>query len=332
MSPTRSAGALLALGAVVLVLSACTSAAPVSASRTGPDPTTPVIEPVIDEDFPDPDVAAVDDRWLAFATGTNGLNIRVASSPDLQSWTVERRDALPTLPAWASSGRTWAPDVSQRADGTWVMYLTAQHTDSGRQCIGVATSSTADGTFAPAGDEPLVCPVDEGGAIDPSTFTDTDGSRYLLWKTDGNCCSLDTWIEIAPLSGDGLSLAGAPTRLIQQGQAWEGDLVEAPTLVKHDGAYVLLYSANGYGGDEYAIGAAQAPTLLGPYVKRPEPVLSTSASDGSLRGPGGQDVVTSADGDVLMFHAWDELYTYRALHRLPLDWDADGWPVPRLPS
>jgi len=320
----RSAGrTLLALGAAVLALSACTSAASVSASPTGPDPTAPVI----DEDFPDPDVVPVDDAWLAFATGMSGLNIRVATSPDLQSWTVERRDALPTLPAWASSGRTWAPDVSQRADGTWVMYLTAQHTDSGRQCIGVATSATADGTFAPAGDVPLVCPVDEGGAIDPSTFTDVDGTRYLLWKTDGNCCSLDTWIEIAPLSDDGLSLVGPPTRLVHQDQAWEGDLVEAPTLVLHDGAYVLLYSANGYGGDEYAVGAARAPALLGPYTKHDGPVLSTVASDGSLRGPGGQDVVTSPDGDVLLFHAWDELYTYRALHRLALDWD-DGWPAP----
>ncbi len=280
--------------------------------------------PVLDEDFPDPDVVAVDDGWVAFATGMNGLNVRVATSPDLHSWTVERRDALPALPAWASPGRTWAPDVSARPDGTWVMYVTAEHTASGRQCIGVATSPTADGTYTPAGDQPLVCPLDAGGAIDPSTFTDDDGTRYLLWKTDGNCCSQDTWIEIAPLSADGLSLTGAPTQLVRQDQPWEGSVVEAPVLVRHDDEYVLLYSANDYGGDDYAIGAARSSTLLGPYTKQAEPVLSTPASDGALRGPGGQDVVSTDHGDVLVLHAWDELYTYRALHTRELVWAADG--------
>jgi arabinan endo-1,5-alpha-L-arabinosidase len=324
---TRFLGPLLAVAAV-LALSACSSAEPASA----PSPSSPdVTAPVIDEDFPDPDITAVDDGWLAFATGTTGLNIRVASSRDLDDWQVERRDALPVLPAWASTGRTWAPDVSTRADGTWVMYVTALHTDSGRQCIGVATSATADGTFTPADDEPLVCPVDEGGAIDASTFTDVDGGKYLLWKTDGNCCGLDTWIEIARLSDDGLALASEPTRLLRQDQEWEGDLVEAPTLVRNDDTYVLLYSANSYGGDAYAIGEAQSSALLGPYTKRPDPILTTPRSGGSLRGPGGQDVIRTDDGDVLTFHAWDELYTYRALHRLPLDWDGDGWPVPQLP-
>ena len=323
----RAARPTVALLAGALVLAGCgagggstpgPSDGSVSSSATssaGPD------APLIDEDFPDPDVVATDDGWRAFATGTNGLNIRTAATPDLRSWTVERRDVLPRLPAWATTGRTWAPDVSQRADGTWVMYVTAQHAASGRQCIGVATSPTADGTFTPADDEPLVCPVEEGGAIDASTFTDDDGTRYLLWKTDGNCCGLDTWLEIAPLAEDGLALAGEPTRLLKQDQPWEGDLVEAPVLVRHDDEYVLLYSANAYGGDAYAVGAARATELLGPYTKQPGPVL---ASHGGLRGPGGQDVVPTEGGDVLVVHGWDELYTYRGLHSVPLRWDADG--------
>ncbi len=320
----------MAVAAACVALASCGPAQPTGAP-TPSSSDAAAVAPVVDEDFPDPDVVAVDDGWLAFGTGTSGLNIRVASSPDLSTWKVQSRDALPTLPAWASPGRTWAPDVSPRPDGSWVMYVTAEHTDSGRQCIGVATSPTTDGTFVPAGAEPLVCPVEEGGAIDPSTFTDADGARYLLWKTDGNCCSLDTWIEIARLSDDGLSLADEPTRLLRQDLAWEGELVEAPTLVLHDGTYVLLYSANAYGGDDYAIGAARSASLLGPYTKKSEPVLTTDTWDGAVRGPGGQDVVSSADGDTLVFHGWDELYIYRALHLAPLAW-TDGWPAPTRPS
>ncbi|MBG0717931.1 family 43 glycosylhydrolase [Microbacterium sp. 2C] len=294
-----------------------------------PAPSTPVAPSVfaIDADFPDPDVVALDgEGFAAFATGGPGLNLRVAHSADLVEWTVENRDVLPRLPGWASPGRTWAPEVvaaSEPGSG-YVMYVTAQDTASGRQCIGVATAATIDDDFVPASDEPLVCPVEEGGAIDASTFDDLDGTRYLLWKTDGNCCAQDTWIEMAALSADGLSLTGAPIRLLRQTLDWEGALVEAPTLVHRDGRYVLLYSANDYGGDFYAVGAATAESIEGPYEKLDEPILRSA---GELRGPGGQDVVSRGDADTLVFHSWDELYMYRGLVTRPIEW-VDG--IPRV--
>ena len=277
----------------------------------------------IDADFPDPDVVAAGHGYLAFATNSFGVNVQVASSRDLHTWTVERRDALPKLPAWASPGRTWAPDVST-IDGRAVMYFAAEHTDSGRQCIGVATASTLDGTFAAASGDPLVCPLEAGGAIDPSTFVDRDGTRYLLYKTDGNCCGMDTWIEIAPLSRDGLALAGGPHRLIRQTEAWEGNLVEAPTLLLRGGTYTLLYSANDYASASYAVGAATSASLLGPYTKQKAPVLSTAQSGGRWDGPGGQDVVVTPHGDVLVFHSWDENHIYRGMNVAPLQFASDG--------
>ncbi|MEW1836026.1 glycoside hydrolase family 43 protein [Microbacterium sp. NPDC079995] len=299
----------------VLAMSGCGAAS--QSASTPSAGTAPGTGFVLDEDFPDPDVVSTDAGYVAFATGSHGLNIRVATSEDLDAWTVDRRDALPALPAWASPGRTWAPEVTTLGDG-YVMYVTAEHTASGRQCIGVAVSPSLDEPFTPASDEPLVCPVEEGGAIDAATFDDEDGTRYLLWKTDGNCCALDTRLMMAPLAADGLSLADAPVALLTQDQPWEGALIEAPTLVARDGGYALLYSANDYGGDSYAVGAAWSDELEGPYQKEPEPILTTSGSDGAFRGPGGQDVVSTADGDVLVFHGWDEQYIYRGLHTAPV--------------
>ena len=299
----------------MLAMSACGPASP-SAPASSADSTS-ATDFVLDEDFPDPDVISTDAGYVAFATGSHGLNIRVATSPDLEKWVVERRDALPTLPAWASPGRTWAPEVTTLGEG-YVMYVTAEHAASGRQCIGVAVAPSLDEPFVAASDDPLVCPVEEGGAIDAATFDDTDGTRYLLWKTDGNCCALDTRLMMAPLAPDGLSLTGGPVALLAQDQPWEGALVEAPTLVARDGGYALLYSANDYGGDSYAVGAAWSDELDGPYEKQSEPILTTSGSDGAFRGPGGQDVVSTADGDVLVFHGWDEQYIYRGLHIAPI--------------
>lgn len=52
-------------------------------------------------------------------------------------------------------------------------------------CIGVAKADTVTGPYKPVGDQPLVCPLKDGGAIDAAAYND-NGKRYLVWKVDGN--------------------------------------------------------------------------------------------------------------------------------------------------
>jgi arabinan endo-1,5-alpha-L-arabinosidase len=282
--------------------------------------------PVIDQDFPDPDVLEVDGTYYAYATNGQSRNVQVATSTDLESWEVLSEDALPDLPEWVIPGKTWAPEVTQ-VGSSYVMYPTTTNFQPTFQCIAVATADAPEGPFEVVGDEMLVCPDEEGGAIDASTFLDEDGTLYLLWKNDGNCCGKDTWLYIAPLSEDGLTLAGEQTRLLKQDQPWEGNLVEAPTLVERDGTYVLMYSANDYGSDKYAIGYATADSPTGPFTKAEEPLLTTDKSEGQFVGPGGQDVVTAPDGsDRLVFHSWDLAFIERGINVVPLEWE-DGEPV-----
>ncbi|MBX9243797.1 family 43 glycosylhydrolase [Actinotalea ferrariae] len=307
---------------------------PAAAATEGASPAPeddPVhgVNPVVDDDFPDPDVLEVDGTSYAYATNGNLRNVRVASSTDLVEWT-ELDDAMPQLPSFVIPGKTWAPEVSEVQPGRFVLYYTATNYRPTLQCIGVAVADSPEGPFEPVGEGMLVCPEDEGGAIDASTFVDPAdpaGTRYLLWKNDGNCCGLDTWLQIAPLTPDGTALAGPATKLVRQDLPWEGHLVEAPTLVERDGTYVLLYSANDYGGPAYTIGYATASSVLGPYTKNPEPLFATEMFDGRYVGPGGQDVVVGPDGeDRLVFHSWYGENTYRAMNVLPLTWQ-DGHPV-----
>jgi beta-xylosidase len=326
VSRRRAAAAVL-----VLALAGCGGGAeaedePAAASSS---PAGPAADgnPVLDEDFPDPDILEVDGTYYAYATNSSTENVQVATSTDLASWEMLAEDALPELPSWVIPGRTWAPEVTQFGPDQFVMYPTTRNFDPTLQCIAVATADSPEGPFAIVGEEMLVCPAEEGGAIDASTFTDDDGTRYLLWKNDGNCCGFDTWLYLAPLSADGLTLAGEPTRLVKQDQEWEGNLVEAPTLVKRDGTYVLMYSANDYGGDKYATGYATADSVTGPYTKGEEPLFTTEASDGVYVGPGGQDVVVAPDGsDRLVFHSWYGGITYRGMNMAELTWE-DGRPV-----
>ncbi|SFN51811.1 glycoside hydrolase family 43 protein [Mycetocola miduiensis] len=319
----------VALGAVFGVLAgAFVGCAPQPAPAS--DPVSKLEPFLIDQDFADPDILEADGKYVAFATNTRGVNVQFATSDDRAEWNVSLEDALPQLPGWATSGRTWAPDVTALPAGGYVLYFVAQHSESNRQCIGAATSATVTGPYSAVAGEPLVCTLDEGGSIDPATFTDDDGTRYLIWKNDGNCCSMDTWIQLNPLTPDGTQLAGPATKLFKQSEPWEGQLVEAPTLVKHGDTYLVFYSANDYGSDQYAVGVASAPAITGPYGKQPTPLLSSESSDGRYIGPGGQDVLRTPDGDVMFFHGWDELVIYRGMYSLPLDWTGD-LPSVRLP-
>jgi arabinan endo-1,5-alpha-L-arabinosidase len=282
--------------------------------------------PVLDQDFPDPDVLKVGDTYYAYATQKPGpnQNLQAATSKDLKTWQVLDTDPLPELPAWATTGRTWAPDVSKAGAG-YVMYFSAHSIDPDVQCIGVARGTSPAGPFTNVGSKPLVCPADAGGAIDPASFVDADGTRYLLWKNDGNCCGKDTWLHLQKTSPDGLSLAGPPVKLVKQDQTWEGNLVEAPTLVRHGSQYTLLYSANDYAGEKYTTGYATAPKLTGPYQKAAQPLLSTSGS--GIIGPGGQDVVEGPGGTgYLAVHGWDPAITHRSMYLLPVTWQG-GKPV-----
>jgi arabinan endo-1,5-alpha-L-arabinosidase len=321
----RSSG--LALGALVAVGATACAPATQPADDVADDAPLPF---VFDADFPDPDVLSTGGEYYAYATNGSGFNVQLATSTDLEQWTPVATDVLPLLPGWSTPGKTWAPDVSEPVPGSFVMYFTVANTSPQLQCIGVATATDPEGPFTPAGTGPIVCPPDEGGAIDPATFTDDDGTRYLLWKNDGNCCGLDTWLQVAELSPDGTSLVGETTRLLQQDQDWEGNLIEAPTLVEHDGQYTLFYSANDYGGESYATGYANADSLLGPYTKGDTPLLSTERPDGRWLGPGGQDVVEGPDGEAILFHSWDELFIQRGMNLAALEWD-DGTPEVVLP-
>jgi beta-xylosidase len=310
----------------VALLSACTSVStPTPSQPLSPDTFT---NPVLDQDFPDPDNLQVGDVYYAYATNGNNINIQAARSTDLVHWEV-LGDALPELPDWAVQkfGWAWAPEVFSPSEEQYVMYFTARFAIGfdGTQCIGVATSEDPAGPFTSSNPEPFICQTDRGGSIDPSSFVDAEGQRYVLWKNDGNSSGYQVWLSIQQVSADGLTLQGEPHQLLTVDQRWEGNLVEAPTLWQQDGKYYLFYSANAYNDRRYATGYAVADDIFGPYVKAEEPLIATDLAAG-LVGPGGQDVVTDDDGETwIMFHGWAP-DGYRRLYLAPLEWQ-NGMPM-----
>jgi beta-xylosidase len=255
-------------------------------------------------DFPDPFVLEAGGRYYAYGTNTSDANVQVLSSENLVDWKREP-DALPELGAWAFEGKTWAPEVLAVDEGTYVLYYTANAADLGKQCIGRAVATKPGGPYRDEMKKPLLCQVDEGGSIDAAPFRDEDGSLYLLWKNDGNCCGMDTYLYAQRLSADGLKLTGKPARLVKQDAGWEAHLVEAPTLWREADKLFLFYSANDYASEHYAVGYATCEAPLGPCEDAPENPILTSACD--ARGPGHQTLVRDRDGETWMvYHAWPQ--------------------------
>jgi beta-xylosidase len=273
------------------------------------------VNPVIHGDFPDPFVLRDGETYYAYATTDAAQHLQLARSADLVTRTT-LPDPLPKLAAW-SSGDTWAPEVMRTSAG-FVLYYTAHAPDikrpdgNGSQCITLAVSATPEGPFVDSSTKPLVCQADLGGSIDATPFVDADGTRYLIWKNDGNCCGLPTRFSIQALSDDGLRLTGKPSDMgVVNDEPWEGGLIEAPTLILHDDTYFLFYSANGYDTELYAVGYATSKKVLGPYVDAPENPILASAWDRPVtsraRGPGHQSIVEATGGQLwLAYHAWDQ--------------------------
>jgi len=303
-TPVAAVLALVAL-LVSALLAGCSAGGDGSSEGGTTDPSLGAAgtftNPVYDADFPDPQVIKVGATYWAY--GTNGAlgNLPTLRSDDLVEW-EEVGDGMPQLAPWVQPGKTWAPEVMSLAPNRYLLYYTAAGARQGRQCIGRAVATTPEGPFTDTTTAPLVCQTAEGGSIDASPFRAADGSLYLLWKNDGNCCGLDTWLYVQRMSPDGLRLVGERRRLLQQDAPWEGSLVEAPFLWEHDGRFFLFYSANAYDQDAYAVGYATCGGPMGPCRKAPDnPVLS---SEGEAAGPGHCSLVEVDGRTWMLYHAW----------------------------
>ena len=311
------------------------------------------VNPVLDEDFPDPAVIRVPDgHYYAYATQTlrdgEWINIQVARSTDLVQW-EQLGDALPEKPDWAQETQDfWAPSLI--FDGsTYYMYYSATpdvcHRPEAGHCLAVATSDSPAGPFVDMG-MPLLL-----GAgfefIDPMAFDDPVTGKHLLYWGSGF-----QPIKVQELAEDRLSFAleSEPVDLV-----WPNPvkgafprLVEAAWVIRHDDFYYLFYSGDNCCGPkaEYGVMVARSQSAMGPFetleqAKGVPDSLMLHKCDRWL-APGHNSIVTDKAGQVWMiYHAIDvdrprqrqedEINSRRILLIDRIEWQ-DGWPFIGTPS
>ena len=280
-----------------------------------------VASPAVPGDHPDPSLLREGGAWYATSTSGDWLPaFPILRSADLRHWR-QVGSVLYRRPPWAADD-FWAPELVHR-DGRVLAYYSARAL-SGRRCLAVASAARVTGPYRDHG--PILC--SRTGDIDPLPVRDEQGADWLVWKRDGNSRGRPTPILAAPLAPGGTSLAAPPHELFRADAPWERGLVEAPALLRRGGMLYLLYSAGHCCGRNchYATGVARSASLLGPWEKRPAPILTGS---GGFRCPGHAGIARGTGGaPLLAYHAYvggDSSNRRLLLSRL--HFDAAGWPV-----
>jgi GH43 family beta-xylosidase len=191
-------------------------------------------------------------------------------------------------------------------NGKYFMHYSARWGKNQSLRIGVAVADSPAGPFVDAFNRPM---FDLGyAAIDGHVFFDDDGRKYFYYSRDCSENIVDgrheSHLYVAELNDDLLSFKSEPLLITQPEQEWEirsgaeWRWNEGPFVLKHNGIYYLMYSANFYASRDYSVGYAVSEKPMGPFVKATHnPVLASPHAD--ISGPGHNSVTVSPDGNEL---------------------------------
>lgn len=258
--------------------------------------TTPPPAVVLKDIFlADPTIFYNEGTYYLYGTTTgnsplNGEGFQVYTSSDQKNWKgpvgAQSGLALKKGDAYGTQG-FWAPQILKYNNQFYMMYTANEN-------IAVATSNSPLGPFRSTSKEPLAASVKQ---IDPFVFIDDDGKKYLyhVRLTNGNR------IFVAELNDDLLSIKPETLKeCIAAELQWENTqnvnwpVAEGPTVLKKDGLYYLIYSANDFRNPEYAVGYATSTSPMGPWKKATtSPIISRNLI--GQNGPGHGDLFLDKD-------------------------------------
>lgn len=277
-------------------------------------------------EFASPQVLVDGGRYYAVATNEDGNNLPAMSSEDLRTWVPRDplpdyrlyrdwagfNDALPRPAAWAATRwkdgarryGVWAPAIARMGGRYVAAYAAVVSWKKMRLCISLAHADHPEGKYTDASTRPIVCSSDPRGSIDPDLIR-VGKKNYLIWKNAGVPGSTPTTTWVRQLNANATKFAAGSTAhlLLRTEQAWEGNVTEAPDMIRYGGRFYLFYSGNAYTTRAYATGYAICTKVTGPCTRpSAKPLLSTNKV---VVGPGGAAPFQDLQGRLrLAYHAW----------------------------
>ncbi len=249
---------------------------------------------------PDPHVIRHGGRYFLYGTTDPEQGFRVHVSDDLVHWKEAGWAWRDTPDNWAEPP-FWAPEVFEHKGRFYFTYSgRSKGSEPARLLMGLAVADRPEGPFTD-----LHAPWFDPGysTIDGHLVLHDDGLPYLVFSRNG---ARDGYsygqLYAVPLARD-FSRPAAESRLIlEAGQDWErvrwatNRCNEGACIIRHDGKYVMTYSANNTSEPFYGVGVATATHPLGPWKKDPaNPLLASNPALG-VSSPGHNGIATSPDG------------------------------------
>ncbi len=261
-------------------------------------------------------LSASDGKYYLYGTGGVEKGCRAYSSDNLADWQYEGQVFRGQPQSWTLKNY-WAPEVYE-IDGKYYLFFSADwKVNSTGELenfrIGVAVADKPTGPFLEISDKPL---FDPGYPIIDANILQHDGKTYLYYS---RCCYKhpvesevaqwareqnlfkeieESWVYGVEISDDFTAVIGEPVLLLQPPTTmddpqteWESRSVTAGEVNRrwtegsfafpHEGKIYMMYSANFFGGEHYAVGYAVSDDPLGPFVKAANnPVLEKNTDNG----------------------------------------------------
>ncbi|WP_152364846.1 glycoside hydrolase family 43 protein [Microlunatus speluncae] len=271
--------------------------------------------PILDADWPDPDVIRVGDTFYLVASSFNRApGLPLLTSTDLVHWRPIGH-ALPAVPPYdhyrlpRHGSGVWAPALRHHAGRFWIFYPDPDHG------IFMINAERAEGPWSAPH---LVYPG--RGLIDPCPLWDDDGRAYLVHGWAKSRAGINNRLSVCPLAPDGTTVLG-PSRTVIDGDQLPGyRTLEGPKFYRRDGWYWIFAPAGGVADGWQSV--FRSRSVWGPYQDRI--VLARGSTD--INGPHQGAWVDTPAGEDWFVHFSDRGPYGRVVHLQPLRWAADGWP------
>ncbi len=315
----------------------------ISLQNTNAQPVEKVYTNPLPVKLGDPYVLYTNGTYYIYGTGSS-TGFPAYKSTDLVHWQslgqVYTRDSLKSF----GIGSFWAPEVYKVKD-KFYMFFSAQWRNNPTNelenfKIGVAVADKPEGPFVDYSDKPVFDPGYP--IIDANVFFDKDGRCYLYYS---RCCYKhaveselatmaknkgwfneieESWVygvelklDFTGVIGEPVLLLKPPVSLADKQAEWESRSVtsrevnrrwtEGSTTFRKGDTYYIMYSANNFAGQNYAVGYGTSTSPLGPFTKASNnPILEKNvAKGGNVTGTGHNSVTWSPDGKEMfcVYHA-----------------------------
>lgn len=290
-------------------------------------------------EFGDPYILKASDG-IYYMIGTGGVRdgFKMYSSADLKDWHDEGRIYQGNTGTSWCVANFWAPELYEH-EGKFYLFYSADWRENPTNelenfMIGVAVSDKPTGPYTDLYNRPI---FDPGYPIIDANVWFEDGRVYLYYsrvcyknpveselaewaRNEGLFDEIEeSWIYGVEMKPDFSGVIGEPVLLLRPPVTvddpqteWESRSVtsgevnrrwtEGSYIFKKNDVYYMMYSANFYGGQYYAVGYATSKSPLGPFTKAANnPVLEKNTERGGIvTGTGHNSITWSPDGKEML--------------------------------